>query len=258
VGGVVFTAGEVGQAFSFDGIDDIVLAPATGFPTGVASRTVAFWSRIGPLVDHATGFAYGTEATGKGFYVFPSHYRTGGKLAFSGHGGEYDVLAPTDLRDGLYHHIAVTYNGAIITIYADGVSVASGSLNLDTGISGGASIGGRGYMGEFLTGEVDEVALWNRVLSASEIQAMFSAGSAGMCKNLTATPTPTNTPTDTPAPTDTHTPTTTPTIMPTSTGTPTPTYTPTPINTLRPTKTPKVTNTPKPTKTPKATNTPKL
>jgi hypothetical protein len=182
VGDVTFSAGEVGQAFSFDGIDDIVLARATGFPTGTAPRTVSFWSKISSLNDHGTGFAYGTEDIGKGFYLFPSHYRSGGQLAFSGHGADYDVLASTDLRDGLYHHVAVTYDGAIITIYADGVGVASGSLNLDTGISGGASIGGRAYGGEFLTGEVDEVAVWNRVLSASEIQAMFSAGSAGMCK----------------------------------------------------------------------------
>lgn len=238
VGGVTFTAGEVGQAFSFDGIDDIVLAPATGFPMGAASRTVAFWSKINPLADHTTGFAYGTEAIGKGFYVFPSHHRIGGKLAFSAHGGEYDVLAPTDLRDGLYHHVAITYDGAIITIYADGISVASGSLNLDTGISGGASIGGRGYMGEFLTGAVDEVALWDRVLSASDIQAMFSAGSAGMCKNLIATPTDTPTQTPTNTATETPTPTDTPTNTPTDTPTMTPTDTPTPTSTSTPTATP--------------------
>jgi hypothetical protein len=182
VGGVTFSVGEVGQAFSFDGIDDIVLAPATGFPTGTAPRTVAFWFKTNSLNDHGTGFAYGTEDIGKGFYVFPSHYRSGGQLAFSGHGSEYDVLAPTDLRDGLFHHVAVTYDRAIITIYADGVPVASGSLILNTGIQGGASIGGRAYMGEFLAGEVDEVAIWKRALSASEIQAMFGAGSAGMCK----------------------------------------------------------------------------
>ncbi|HXQ35666.1 MAG TPA: TIR domain-containing protein, partial [Anaerolineales bacterium] len=182
VGSVVFPAGKVGQAFSFDGIDDIVLAPTTGFPTGAASRTVAFWSKINPLDDVTTGFAYGTEAIGKGFYVFPSHYTTGGKLAFSGHGGEYDVLTPIDLRDSLYHHVAVTYDGAVVTIYSDGIFVASGSLTLDTGISGGASIGGRAYMGEFLTGEVDEVTVWNRALSTAEIQAMFGAGSTGMCK----------------------------------------------------------------------------
>lgn len=182
VGGATFTAGEVGQAFSFDGIDDIVLAPATGFPTGAAPRTVAFWSKISPSDDTTTGFAYSTDASGKGFYVFPSHWENGGKLTFSGHGTAYDVFALTDLRDGLYHHVAVTYDGAIVTVYADGVPVASGSFDLDTGISAGTSIGGRGYPEQSLTGEVDEVAIWNRALSASEIQAMFSAGSAGMCK----------------------------------------------------------------------------
>ena len=248
VGGVTFTTGEVGQAFNFDGIDDIVLAPATGFPMGAAARTVAFWSKMGPFADHTTGFAYGTEAIGKGFYVFPSHGGNGGKLAFSGHGGSYDVFAPTNLRDGLYHHITVTYDGGLIAIYADGVGVASGGLNLDTGISGGASIGGRAYMGEFLTGAVDEVAVWNRVLSASEIQAMFGAGSAGMCKNLTATPT--ITPTDTPTATSTTTNTPTETPTPTDTATYTPTHTNTPTDTPTPTNTPTPTSTSTPTATP--------
>lgn len=183
VGGVAFTAGKVDQAFSFNGIDGILVAPAIGLPTGRDPRTVAFWSKINPLDDTTTGFAYSTAADGKGFYVFPSHGENGGRLTFSGHGTSYDVFAPTDLRDGLYHHVAVTYDGAIVTVYADGVSVGSGSFDLDTGISAGTSIGAySGYPAQSLTGEVDEVAIWNRALSASEVQAMFSEGSAGMCK----------------------------------------------------------------------------
>src|SRR4030095_6639335 len=38
-------------------------------------------------------------------------------------------------------------------------------------------------------GLIDEVAIFNRVLSASEIQAIFHAGTAGMCKALTITTT---------------------------------------------------------------------
>lgn len=65
-------------------------------------------------------------------------------------------------------------------------------------------------------------------------------------------PTPTNTPTNTPTPTNTNTPTQTPT--PTNTNTPTPTNTPT--NTRTNTPTPTNTNTPTSTNTPTATNTP--
>jgi len=75
-----------------------------------------------------------------------------------------------------------------------------------------------------------------------------------------ATPTPTNTPTNTPTPTPTDTPTNTPTPTPTitPTNTPTGTITPTPTSTDTPTATitPTATNTKTPTVTPTSTITP--
>ena len=38
-----------------------------------------------------------------------------------------------------------------------------------------------GYLGYFFNGLVDEVSLYNRALSATEIQAIYAAGSAGKC-----------------------------------------------------------------------------
>ena len=76
----------------------------------------------------------------------------------------------------------------------------------------------------------------------------------------TMTPTATNTPTDTPTmtPTDTNTPTDTPTVTPTATNTPTntPTATPTATPTDTPTSTPTATATVSPTPTNTPTNTP--
>jgi hypothetical protein len=52
----------------------------------------------------------------------------------------------------------------------------------------------------FWQGQIDEVEIFNRALSASEIQAIDNAGSAGKCKaSPTPTPTPTSTATATPA-----------------------------------------------------------
>jgi hypothetical protein len=184
--GATFAPGMVGQAFSFDGFDDIVRAAATGFPTGTAPRTVAFWAKTDPSASEATGFGYGGEATGRGFYIFTADDDNGGRLSFSGHGGAYDLFSSSapDLRDNQYHHVAATYDGTTVTLYADGEPVAAGSFSLDTGISGGACIGGRCPLHEFLTGDVDEVAVWSRVLSTSEIQGIFDAGGAGMCKPM--------------------------------------------------------------------------
>lgn len=187
VSGVDFTDGMVGQAFRFDGSNGIVIATATNLPKGAAQRTVAFWAKTDPKAINATGFSYSSEAIGQGFYVFTTNQENSGRLTFSGHGTAFNVFTPDDLRDDQYHHVAVTYDGSTATVYADGVAIGSNNFNLNTGISGGACIGGRCPLNSFLTGEVDEVAVWDRVLSASEIEAMFKAGSAGMCKSGAAT-----------------------------------------------------------------------
>jgi hypothetical protein len=186
VNGATFAQGMVGQAFSFDGSNDIVIAPDTGLPGGASPRTVALWVKVYPGQDHGNAFGYDGEYEGGGFLIFPVTNCFNGRLGFSGHGSGYNLGTYVDLRDSEYHHVAVTYdNGRIVRIFADGLPVASGYISLNTGSSGFVGIGGRVYMAEFLHGDVDEVAVWNRVLSESEIQAIFAAGSAGMCKTIT-------------------------------------------------------------------------
>src|SRR5204863_6136731 len=45
--GATFAPGMVGQAFSFDGVDDYVQTSDTGLPFGSAARTLDFWIRPG-------------------------------------------------------------------------------------------------------------------------------------------------------------------------------------------------------------------
>lgn len=179
--GAGFAPGIVGQAFSFDGIDDIVVCQALGLPEGNSSRTVAFWVKVDPEGEYEAAFGYGGGSNGTGFYINPVYYE--GLLMFSGHGGPFDLYTSEDLRDNQYYHVAVTYNSNGTTIiYVDGEPVATRTINLNTGLSEGVGIGGRVPMFSFFHGIIDEVAVWNRDLTKSEIQGMFNAGSAGMCK----------------------------------------------------------------------------
>jgi hypothetical protein len=71
-----------------------------------------------------------------------------------------------------------------VELYLDGSLAASGSFPINT--TGGSTF----YMGRIagplgdtrrLLGAVDEVTVYDRVLSAAEILAVYSAGSAGKC-----------------------------------------------------------------------------
>ena len=73
-----------------------------------------------------------------------------------------------------WNYVAVTYNGATIQMYLNGVLVGSGS-EFGAGLCSGAPlIIGSWYEGEphYFKGRVDELRIYNRVLSTSEISQL--------------------------------------------------------------------------------------
>ena len=78
--------------------------------------------------------------------------------------------APPALSVGTWTHLAVTYDGATLRVYRNGAQSASkagtGSIQTSTGA---LRIGGNLVWGEFTDGRIDEVRVYNRVLSAAEI-----------------------------------------------------------------------------------------
>ena len=71
-----------------------------------------------------------------------------------------------------WSHVAVTYDGASLRLYVNGAQVSSraatGSLVASTGA---LRIGGNSVWGEYFRGRIDELRIYNRSLSASEIAA---------------------------------------------------------------------------------------
>jgi plastocyanin len=177
-GGAIFAAGEVGQAFSFNGIDAYVQTPDTGLPSGSAARTIDFWTK--PNVSNArTPVIYGGFAASSSFYIILI-----GNNACIGMWTGGDVCGSTNVADGNWHHLALTYDGAsTATLYVDGAFETSETRTYNTVLSGRLYIGSTVEgSGEYYNGLVDEVEIFNRGLSASEIQGIVNAGSAGKCK----------------------------------------------------------------------------
>ena len=85
-------------------------------------------------------------------------------IAFEGDAG--------GLKDGKYHHLVATYDKITMRLYVDGeiakVSVCAASLS-----GNDASL----EMGIGLRGQLDEVAIYDRVLPAPNVKRHFGAGS---------------------------------------------------------------------------------
>ncbi|HEY5912312.1 MAG TPA: LamG-like jellyroll fold domain-containing protein [Verrucomicrobiae bacterium] len=101
--------------------------------------------------------------------------------------------------DGQWHHIATICSGSNIKNYFDGVLVGTGgNATTDYGDSVyNVHIGGGGVFdagGNYFTGNIDEVAIFEKAIPAARILEHFNAGKEGgvITETLGVTPTPNN------------------------------------------------------------------
>jgi hypothetical protein len=87
-------------------------------------------------------------------------------------GGHRWVNGTAALPVNTWSHVAGTYDGTTLRLYVNGTQVTSkavtGSIVSSTGP---LRIGGNSIWGEYFRGRIDEVRIYNRALSAPEIQA---------------------------------------------------------------------------------------
>lgn len=103
-------------------------------------------------------------------------------IKIGGTGGIITGSSTTAFNNGAWHYTAVTYDGANIRLYLDGAldTTVAAAGNLGTTASPlavAASRGGdtSGPVYNRLTGSLDEVAVYNTVLSGTQIAAHYAA-----------------------------------------------------------------------------------
>lgn len=198
IGGVDFVPGEAGQAFRFNGVDGEVKVPNSIPLEPSAAVTVDLWvnssnpgSETYLLSKGANGGFFGSYAldTASGNALFFDVFTTGGFFR--------SPPAPLEsVFDGQWHHVAGTFDGQVVRLFVDGVEQGSGTI-----LPGNASIvyglpthndllignydDGVHQFNYHFNGLLDEVSIYNRALSASEIQGGSKAGvGTGIYVNL--------------------------------------------------------------------------
>ena len=205
--GGAFAAGKVGQAFSLDGSDSVSITHTSQLDFGPTdSFSVDAWINTSSVPDpeaamilsltyHCTNeliaLQVGADAANNvGEFVIRDN-----------NGNQVTLLTPGSVKDGTFHHLAGVRDVATQTVrlYLDGVLVDS-KPDITTGTFTRAdaqdTIGQRPTCGtnEFFVGLIDEVEVYRRALSDSEVKALFNVGSAGKCKATPTTPPNTATP----------------------------------------------------------------
>jgi len=86
-------------------------------------------------------------------------------------GGERNARATAALPVNTWTHLATTYDGANLRLYVNGTQAATTALTGAKAVSTGPlKIGGNALWSEWFAGLIDDVRIYDRALSATEIQ----------------------------------------------------------------------------------------
>lgn len=177
-GGPTYVAGKLGQAMSFDGIDDYVTANASSFPTANASRTVTGWIKSSNRSQSAVVLSYGNSS-----YTFYTSFGGGGGRISTAEGSLFSVAGSTNLADDVWHHFAIVHDstGPVQRVYIDGVENITGANTYSTNNDPTAYIGNRASLNRPFSGSLDDLRVYNRALTASEVSELYNytGGSSG-------------------------------------------------------------------------------
>ena len=177
VDGPVWTTGKVGGALSFDGVDDYVFTPMTPPP---GDTSIELWVK-GFLSGEAI-YAFSDNVPPSGAedrMIWLSPDGTFHWYVYSGIQAE--IISTTPINNGQWHYIVATINSSEgNSIWVDGVKENTdprGTIGYNGYTTPKFSIAAMcGYSNHYGSGIVDEVAIYNRSLSADEIKAHYEAG----------------------------------------------------------------------------------
>ena len=194
-GVVTFAPGEVGQAFSLDGTTGYINAGSNS-AFNLGDFTLAAWVAVNPATNTGERRVVSRDDISVVAASARQEYTLKSSMPFACVDGEpglaiiaggvlSTVCANATLSAG-FHYLAGTRSGTTITLYVDGVLVASTAAASNAVISPATPlvIGqvSPSFNGEFFAGLIDEVQIYNRALTSAEIQAIFNAGGAGTAK----------------------------------------------------------------------------
>jgi hypothetical protein len=183
----IWTAGKIGGALSVDGVNDYVNVPSSvnyDSTTGTWAfwmKTDGVWGTDNSYPQNRAVIASRHDGSGSRNGLFILQWpATGGWLNVHAYNSSTGVcsLAGPAARDNLWHHIVITYsraNGGQIVLYKDGVQSGSCTNSAAWNFNSQAFRLGDSSdtFWEEWKGTLDDVRIYNRILSPQEITNLY-------------------------------------------------------------------------------------
>ncbi len=173
--------GNVNSAYNFDGNnDDFIKVTTGGFPAGITPVSYSLWLKPKHNDFDKRLLEYGGYVDGANFnlYINSDVYRV------DYWGAQYDNFSPVKINE--WQHVVLSHDGTSHNFYLNGILTSSNRHNINIINSGNAYIGhhisgnGFGY-----SGVIDDIRIYKRALSASEVQQLYQE--QGACQSGLAT-----------------------------------------------------------------------
>ena len=171
----------------FDGVDDYV---DLGNPTELqftSSFSVSLWFKSSDTSDYVLickDKTNGHSINERSWHLWGNRYGGTSEITFGVRNSSsvFSVAGTTDHNDGNWHHVVATFEASTnLKLYVDGSlesenpqwNLPATINNVTTSVGIGTSIGSSAW---YMNGKVDEVGLFNSVLSASDVSDIWNLG----------------------------------------------------------------------------------
>ena len=181
-GGPTKTVGKVGQVLSFDGVDDWVNMGSFVPVSGGNPRTVSVWVKVTSSATNRTITSWGSDSVAGQRFTFSIN--TSNTLSIGIEGSAESAV--TAVGDNIWHHVAITCSGNNLNtckIWVDGRldKTLTTSATINTSSSDrGLSIGIWPLLFGPFNGQIDEVRIYNRALTSSEVERLYKGSKASV------------------------------------------------------------------------------
>jgi uncharacterized membrane protein YgcG len=166
-----------GSCLEFDGLEDLIICNPFDMPAD--EFTIAFWLRSRDKDRELFPLSYAVEGEDNEVLI---HFSEIIEVEIDWP-NEFEIVK--DIRDGSWHHFALTWTGSNGTIncYIDGINEGSGTIASGYSIKGNGSlvfgseqdsVGNDFEIGQGTMGSLDEIYIFGRELSVSEVMELSS------------------------------------------------------------------------------------
>ena len=182
--GCTFTTGKLGNAFTFDGVNDYIEFPSNTMNL-TGDFTISFWVNLSSLTGHQFFISNVVNQSSlyRGFAIVKNNTTNLINVQFYNSNSSVDIFSSSAMVANTWYNIVLTRKSGVSTkLYVNGVLSGSNTSTMDPNYytSQACQIGGYNNTASpatyFTNGNIDSLTTWNKAISQDEVTQLYNLG----------------------------------------------------------------------------------